>query len=207
MSADTVILSIAAILVFSGLLQRVLDRMHLNDRQALLLVGAMLAGTFLPNLTLGDVVVNIGGGLIPLGVCVYLLIRADEKKERWRACIGSLITGAAVYALSRLLPDEAEAMLFDPMWVYGLVGGVIAWLLGRSRRCAFICGVAGILLADAATAIAARFQGYETQLILGGAGIADAVVISGVIAVLFCELVGETIERMIRKAAAREGRT
>ena len=52
---------IAAILVFCGLLQRVLDRMYLTDRQALLIIGAMLIGTFLPNVVIGSVSVNIGG--------------------------------------------------------------------------------------------------------------------------------------------------
>ena len=39
MSAGTLLLTIAAILVYCGLLQRVLDRMYLMDRQALLVIG------------------------------------------------------------------------------------------------------------------------------------------------------------------------
>ncbi len=204
MSAGTVILGVAAILVFSGLTQRVLDRMHLTDRQALLLIGAMLAGTLLPNIAIGPVQINLGGAVIPLGVCVYLFLRADEPMERWRSLIGSVVTGAAVYAVSALLPAEAEALNFDPLWIYGLCGGAVAWLIGRSRRCAFICGITGILLADVTSAIVVAMQGYQTQLVLGGAGIADATVISGVTAVLFCELIGETIERFARALERRE---
>ena len=205
MSAGTMLLTIAALLVFCGLAQRVLDRMYLTDRQALLLIGAMLLGTFLPDLRLGGISVNAGGALIPLGVCAYLFLRADEAAERIRAVAGSLLTGGAVYALSALLPAEAEALPLDPMWLYGAVGGVIAWLLGRSRRCAFICGVTGVILADLASWIAAATQGYQAKLTLGGAGIADAVVISGVLAVLLCELVGEAVERLVRARARRGG--
>lgn len=205
MSGGTMLLLIAAILVFCGLLQRVLDRMHLTDHQALFLIGAMIAGTFLPDISFGAIRVNIGGAIIPLGVCVYLFIRADESIERWRALLGTLLTGGAVYALSALLPAEAEALLVDPIWLYGICGGVIAWLLGRSRRAAFICGVAGVLLADAASALVAVSQGYAVQFTLGGGGIADACVISGVIGVLMCELIGETIERFVRKSVGREG--
>ena len=135
----TMLLLIAAILVFCGLLQRVLDRMHLTDRQALLIIGAMLIGTWLPNLRWGSFGISIGGAIIPLGVCVYLFIRADTSLERWRTALGTVLTGGAVYALSALLPGEAEAMLFDPMWLYGVCGGVIAWVIGRSRRAAFVC--------------------------------------------------------------------
>lgn len=203
MSAGTMLLTLAAILVFCGLLQRVLDRMYLTDRQALLLIGAMLLGTWLPNIKLGYISVNIGGAVIPVGVCIYLLIKADEQIEKWRALIGSVLTGGAVYGLSLLLPAEAETLPLDPMWLYGVCGGIIAWIIGRSRRSAFICGILGILLADVVSALVSRIQGYQTELILGGAGIADAAVVSGVLAVLMCELVGETIERLVRGHAEK----
>lgn len=205
MSAGSMLLILAAILVFCGLLQRVLDRMYLTDRQVLLLIGAMLIGTFLPNIELGLVSINIGGAVIPLGVCIYLFIKADQPVERWRTLLGSFLTGAAVYALSALLPGEAEVLPFDPMWLYGVCGGVVAWLFGRSRRAAFVCGVTGILLADIANAIVIWAQGYQSKLVLGGAGIADATIISGVIAVLLCELIGETIERLVRMHAGNRG--
>ncbi len=200
MSIGTLLLVIAAVLIFCGLLQRVLDRLHLTDRQALLIIGAMLVGTFLPSVRLGAVSVNIGGAVIPAGVCAYLFLRADEVQERWRMAWGALLTGSAVYALSALLPSEAEALPADPLWLYGLCGGLIAWLLGRSRRAAFVCSVWGVLLADIVAGAAAWLQGYQTQLYLGGAGIADATVISGMIAVGACELLGETIERFARRA-------
>lgn len=205
MTAGMLLLTIAAVLVFCGLLQRVLDRMYLTDRQALLIIGAMIIGTLLPNITLGPVSVNLGGAVIPLGVCAFLLIRADEPVERWRTLLGTVLTGGAVYGLSALLPAEAETLPLDPMWLYGLCGGILAWALGRSRRGAFACGVAGVILADIVSAIVAWAQGYQAQLVLGGAGIADATVISGVLAVLLCELVGETIERLVRGHAVQRG--
>ena len=203
MTGAMLLLTGAAIMVYCGLLQRVLDRMHLRDRTALLLIGAMLLGTFLPNLTLGRVQVNIGGGLIPLGVCGYLFIRADEVHERWRTLLGSLLTAAAVYGLTLLLPAEPEKLPLDPTLLVSMSGGVIAWLLGRSRRGAFICGVTGVLLADTVSAMAAWSRGSVQPLILGGAGLADAAVLGGMLSVLLCEVVGETVERFVRRRAGR----
>ena len=198
MSAGTTLLTIAAILVYCGLMQRILDRMYLTDRQALLIIGTMLIGTLLPNLPFGVVSINLGGAVIPLGICVFLFCKADESRERIRAVIGTLITAIGILLLSTLLPAEPEGLLVDPMWLYGLCGGVLAWLIGRSRRNAFICGIAGVLVADLITGIYALLEGYSVQLVLGGGGIADAAVISGVVSVLLCELLGETIERIIR---------
>ena len=206
MSIGTIVLTVVAVLIFFGALERVLDRMRLTDRAALVLIAAMFVGTLLPNIQLGRVSLGIGGAVIPLGVCVYLLIRANESREVWRSLIGAVLTGAAVFGLSMLLPDEPEEMFMDPNLLYGLAGGAIAWLLGRSRRGAFICGVTGVILADVATAILNWNRGVDQQLVLGGAGIADTVVISGVLAVLLAELVGEIAERVARtRRPAREG--
>lgn len=205
MTVGMLLLMGAGILVYCGLLQRVLDRLHMRDRTALLLIGAMLAGTFLPALEMGRVSVNIGGALIPLGVCAYLLIRADTPLERWRTALGSVVTGAAVYGLTLLLPSEPEQLPVDPTLLVCLTGGVVAWVLGRSRRGAFVCGVTGILLADVATAAVNWSRGITQRLMLGGGGLADAAVIGGMLSVLLCETIGEIAERAVRGRAARGG--
>jgi len=198
MSVGMILLTATAILVFFGAAQRVLDKMYLSDRAALLLIALMFFGTLIPRITIGNISVSIGGAVIPVGICIYLLTRADTAKEKLRAIIGSLITGGIVYALSVLLPAEPEALPVDPMYLYGAAGGLVAYVLGRSRRGAFVCGVLGVLWADIAVSVINRLNGIEQQLILGGAGIFDAVVISGLLGVLLTELIGEIFERFAR---------
>ncbi len=198
MSIGMVLLTVTAVLVFFGVAQRVLDKLRLSDRAALILIALMFFGTLIPNLDFGLVQVSVGGALIPLGVCVYLLIRAETTKERLRALLGSVITAGVVYAMSALMPNEPEAILIDPMYLYGLVGGVVAYALGRSRRGAFICGVLGVMLADIAVAVVNWSQGIQQTLMLGGAGAFDVMVISGILGVLLSELVGELLERVMR---------
>lgn len=199
MSIGMVLLTVAAIFVFFGVAQRVLDRMYLSDRAALVLIALMFFGTLLPNLNFGNVQISIGGGLIPVGICVYLLVRAGTNKERLRALLGSVMTAGIVYAVSTfLLPGEPEQLPFDPMYLNGIIAGLIAYALGRSRRGAFICGVLGVLLADVAVAVANRLNGIEQALIIGGGGAFDAMVISGLLAVVLAELVGEILERVTR---------
>ena len=144
MSVGLTLLVIVTILVLLGVCRGVLDKMGLNDRQALIITGALFVGGLIPDIPLGgEVYVNIGGALIPLAVCVYLIVRAGTAKERVRALIGALVTGLAVYWLGRFMPDEPEAIAFDPNYIYGLAGGLTAYLLGRSRRGAFVAGVLG----------------------------------------------------------------
>lgn len=205
MSIAMVLLTVLAVLIFFGVLERVLDRMYLTDRMALLLIGLMFAGTLLPNIDIGSVSINLGGAVIPLGVCIYLLTKADSTAEIARSLMGMVITGAAVWGLSKLLPDEPEGMWMDPNLLYGIAAGLIAWLLGRSRRGAFFCGVTGVLLADTVTAVINWSTGIRQRLVLGGAGIGDTVVLAGVIGVLAAELLGEAVERVSRAAHRNRG--
>ena len=198
MSVGLIVLAAVSALVLFGVAQRVLDRMQLTDRAALVIAAAIFFGGLIPDIRVGRVAVNLGGAVVPLGVCVWLLVKTDTRKEVVRALIGSVLTGIAVYSLGRLLPAEPENFVIDPHYLYGIAGGIVAYLLGRSRRAAFICGVLGVILADTATALINWGNGVNTTLVLGGAGAMDTIVISGILAVLLAELVGEILERMAR---------
>ncbi len=207
MSVGLTLLVIVTILVLLGVCRGVLDKMGLNDRQALIITGALFVGGLIPDIPLGgEVYVNIGGALIPLAVCVYLIVRAGTAKERVRALIGALVTGLAVYWLGRFMPDEPEAIAFDPNYIYGLVGGLTAYLLGRSRRGAFVAGVLGVMGADIYQAVELRARGVNQALHLGGAGAVDVIVIAGLTGVILAEVVGEIIERVTRVATRDESR-
>lgn len=199
MSVGLVLLAIVAILVLFGVAQRVLDRLRLTDKQALLFVALIFVGGLIPDIPLGDrFSINLGGAVVPLILCVYLLVKAGTWKERIRALIASVVTGAAVYLIGHFMPAEPENVGFDPNYLYGLAAGLIAYLFGRSRRGAFIAGVLGMLMADTFQAILLWTAGSSQRLVWGGAGAMDAVIISGLTAVLLSELIGEIIERATR---------
>ena len=198
MSVGLILLAAVSALVLLGVAQRVLDRMQLSDRAALFIAISLFVGALIPDIRLGRVTVNLGGAVVPLGVCVWLLIKTDTAKEVLRALIGSVLTAGAVFALGRLLPDEPERMFIDPQYLYGLAGGLIAYILGRSRRAAFICGVLGVMLADTVSAVLTWRQGIGQTLALGGAGAMDSIVIAGILAVLLSEFLGELLERLSR---------
>ncbi|NPV71361.1 MAG: DUF1614 domain-containing protein [Firmicutes bacterium] len=204
-----ILLLAAAILVYFGLAQRVLDRMRLNDRTALGFIVALIVGGFL-NITLvrtpAELMLNIGGGLVPLALAIYLLSTADERTERVRGTIAAVVTGAAIYGAGKLLPAEPPAMMIDTLYVSGIVGGVIGYLAGRSRRAAFVAGTVGVILADIAQYIELLTRRIPGRTWIGGAGAFDAVIIAGIIAVLLAELVGESRERLQGGTAKRDER-
>lgn len=189
-----VLLALAA-LIFFGFAHRVLDRMRLTDTQAIVIIALMIAGSYINIPLFGESQINVGGAIVPLGVVVYLMIRAGTARERRRAILATLATGVAVVLVNTMFTGgphgDGRQMLLDPLWLSGITAGVIGYLAGRSRRSAFIAGVGGLVLADIYNLFTTA-----SPTVIGGAGIYDQVVLAGVIAVGLAELVGESRERL-----------
>lgn len=199
MTIGMILLIITAILILLGAGQRILDRLRLNDKLALLFIALIIVLGFMPDIRISPVFAfNLGGAVVPLALCIYLFIKADTAWERWRCILASLITGAAIFAIGRFSPDEPETITLDPILLYGLAAGLIAYLFGRSRRCAFIAGIIGMMLSNTANAVYVWTKGVDQDFVLGGAGAFDGIIVAGLVGVLLAELLGEIIERMKR---------
>lgn len=193
--AGMVVLLIVSVLIYFGLAQRVLDRMRMNDRTALTLVLAILVGSFIDIPVGSRITINLGG-IVAVGVAIYVFVGAGTGKEKVRALIAAAVTALALYLGGRLLGAEPENMLIDPIYFYPLVAGIVGYLAGRSRRGAFFAAVMGVFVLDVIQFIYLVQNGIPGRVYLGGGGAFDSLVMSGILAVLLAEVVGETRERM-----------
>lgn len=198
MPIGMITLLVVGVLIYFGIGHRVLDRMHLSDKMALLVIGAMIAGSFLPDIPLGGgLAINIGGGVVPLLLAVYLLVKASTGVERLRAILAAVVIAAAIYFLGKVMPNEPGTIFIEPSYFYAVLAALVAYLIGRSRRAAFLGATVGILLFDLANFIIFRFfRGLPNTTVLGGGGAFDSVVLAGFLSVVLVEIVGETRERM-----------
>ncbi|SCX87804.1 YphA family membrane protein [Alkaliphilus peptidifermentans] len=199
MSIGMILLIGVTVLIFMGLAERVLDRLRLNDKAAIVIIIAIVLSTiFIPDIDITErISVNVAGFLIPLGLVIYLFVKAETTKERMRAIIAAIVAGAVIYAVQRyVLPAEPEAQLIDPNYVYPVLAGLTAYLIGRSRRAAFIAGIGGVIISDVIQLVLNTINNIPSPTRFGGAGGADTTVIAGIVAVLIAEIVGETREKL-----------
>ncbi len=196
------IMSLIAVtaLIYLGFLHRVLDRMRLTKIQALIILLAMLGAGFLPNIPVyAGLSINIGGAIVPVAVALYLIITADEVNEKRRAIVTSGAVAVLVFLSEKILPMEpsSPAFIMDPLFVPAVIAAVTAYILGRSRRAAFIGGVLGVILTDF-LAWGENLVLYQLHvpIVLGSTGVFGAAVIAGLGAVLLAELLGEILERL-----------
>lgn len=200
-----ILLTAIIVLVYFGLLHRVLDRLRLSREEALILLLLMIGGTFLPAVPLaGGLALNVGGMLVPLGVAVYLIATADQRVEKQRALLTAAVVAVAVWGLNRLLPQDPGYIGFfdiDPLYMPALAGGTVAYIFGRSRRAAFTGAVLGVLALDLAAWAENLIMGLpQAAVTLGGGGVFGAVVLSGTLSLFLAEVVGEIRERLERMA-------
>ncbi|SJZ54429.1 DUF1614 domain-containing protein [Selenihalanaerobacter shriftii] len=206
MPLGVIVLVVMAVLIYFGFAQRILDRMYLTDKQALLFIGLMVVGSFIdiPITTAPAISINIGGALLPVVLAIYVLSKADSTQEWLRTIFSIVVTGGVIYALTKIYQFEEGHTLLDPSYIFAIVAGVTAYITSRSRRNAFISGTLGFLLYDLIHVWNITFGGVPGQADIGGAGALDTIVTSGFIAVLLAEVVGESRERLQGGTAHKE---
>ena len=182
------------LLVMFGVGQRILDDLRLSDKAALIILVAICIGLVIPPVWIGGYFCfSIGGFLIPLGLSIYLLISCG-KRDLIRAIIGTLLVAGIIYGLEWILPADPESVVMDNMYIYGIVAGIVAYALGRSRRNAFVSCLFGITLAQLVHWIIILCTNQKSSLGLGVGGAFSTYIVAIIISVAVSEFIGRCIE-------------
>ncbi|GAB4344992.1 MAG: hypothetical protein Kow006_01640 [Gammaproteobacteria bacterium] len=205
------ILVAAVLLVQVGLLAIALDKLGISAQGAFLLLMSSLAGSLInlplgyvrsdppppglldlyrrrslwfppryrPGRTL--IMVNVGGCLIPLAFCLYLLVKTPIT-------LGDVLVGAGIVTLvcrfvSRPVPGMGIVL---PLFVAPLFAALTAVLVApdNSAPVAYVSGTLGVLIgADLLRLGDVRHMGAPMASI-GGAGTYDGIFVTGIVAAL-----------------------
>lgn len=188
-------LVVISILIYFGVAHRALDRLRMTDRAALFWIAAIIIGSFF-DVPLGSrITINLGG-IIAVGLAIYILVGAGTGFEKIRAIVAAAVTALALFLAGRFLGAEPEEIFIDPIYIYPLVAGIVGYLAGRSRRGAFFAAVMGVLALDIGQYIYLVSTGVRGTVNIGGAGAFDSLVLAGILALLLAEVIGETLERL-----------
>ncbi|WP_027339185.1 DUF1614 domain-containing protein [Halonatronum saccharophilum] len=207
MPMGVVVLVVLQILIYFGFAERVIERMGISNRGILIFFALMIVGSFIDIPISSEPVINInlGGAIVPIALAIYILSKADEKKEVVRTVIATVLAGGAIFALTQFYQFEEGHTLIDTNYLFPIVIGVIAYAVGRSRRGAFVAGVLGFLIYDLIHLFRITLGGIPGEAEIGGAGAFDSIVMSGLIAVLLAEIVGELRENIGGTKKKKEG--
>lgn len=127
------------------------------------------------------IAVNVGGCLVPLFFCAYLL--RQHNLDPISVGLGVVAVSAVSYAFSRPIPGLGIGM---PIFIAPVTAALVSLLLDGELRAplAYISGSLGVLLgADVLRLKDIRAMGVPVAAI-GGAGTFDGIFMTGIVAVL-----------------------
>jgi len=125
-----------------------------------------------------QVMLNVGGALIPILVSLYLLIRTGMVV---RMAIGTVVVAALVHSLAYLVPGVGIAV---PMIAPPLVAAGVALILAfrRAPPVAYVAGSMGTLIGADLLNLGKIERLGVPFVSIGGAGTFDGVFLTGIIA-------------------------
>jgi len=125
--------------------------------------------------------INVGGALIPIGFCLYLLTTRPLPLSD--VLLGTAIVAAISYAASRPIPGMGIGM---PILLAPLAAAFTAVLLNpeSSAPLAYLCGTLGVLIGADLLHLKDIRQLATPMASIGGAGTFDGIFFTGIIAVL-----------------------
>jgi hypothetical protein len=189
-----IILGIFILLTFFGLLRNLFRRWELRESVmlavALLIFGGMLVN---PVNIANAFVFSIGGFLIPFILCIWLLFRA-KGYEIVRTVFASVVIGLVSAALIYYFPLDNNITVIDAGVFIGVIAGGLAYLIGRTRRGAFISAALGVMLANVFMFFLYLIMGYTFAVVLGVGGLFSAEIIAAFSAAITAEVAGEALE-------------
>jgi uncharacterized membrane protein len=128
--------------------------------------------------------INVGGGLIPILLSLYLMVKNRIYKQ---AAWGVLIVAIACYVLASPVPGIGISI---PIFYPPLITAVVALLLSRTHAAplAYICGSLGTLIGADLLNLYLIPQMEAPVMSIGGAGTFDAIFLTGLLAGLLASV-------------------
>ena len=133
----------------------------------------------LPDLQTEQIIaINVGGAIIPLLLCIYLLPKTPVLPTLFATIISTLVC----FKLSRVIPGIGVTI---PALIPPIVSVLLAFLFSPFNKIpvAYISGVLGVLI-GADLLNLPNLPSYPGVMSIGGAGVYDGIFLVGIISVL-----------------------
>jgi hypothetical protein len=153
-------------------------------------VGVPLSALPLVSVGLWRVGVNVGGAVIPLILCIYLVVK--HRLPWGRVLVGLVLVASVAFVVT--VPDVSRGIVSRfPWWLLPVVVasvGSVVLMHGRWRSAApfaYVTGVCGVLLGADVLHLPALLGTVITEsrtAVIGGASVFDMVFTTGLLAVL-----------------------
>ncbi len=132
-----------------------------------------------PNLMIQGLAINLGGGVIPLLLCIFFLSKIPLEP----VLAATVFMVIICYYLARIVPGRGITL---PFFVPPVFSAIFALILapGFAASCAFVSGVLGVLIGADILNIRKAQKLSPGFISIGGAGVFDGIFLVGIVSAL-----------------------
>ena len=130
------------------------------------------------------VAINVGGGLIPILLSLYLLVKNAIYRK---SALGVLVVAIACYFMAAPIAGVGVAI---PILYPPIIAAIVAVILSPAQRAplAYVCGTLGTLIGADILNLPLIREMQAPVMSIGGAGTFDAVFVTGLLAGLLASI-------------------
>lgn len=196
-----ILLAIVAVMIFFGLTGRFFRKIGVANWLAFIFLLALVVGAVVPSIKIAGVLeINVGGFIIPFILSIIMMFMIGWNLGLVRAILSSLAVASVAVGTRMLIMPSSMGMQILAAVIIGILGGLVAFVIGKSRLVTLESAIGGVVLGDIIISVLYSVVTGTTagSLRLGVFGTFDAFVISGVVAIMLVEIVD-----MVRTKSSR----
>lgn len=204
MTIGLILLAITAIMIFFGFTERLFKSIKIVNWAGFLLLLALCIGAIVPNIRIGgNLIINISGFVLPIIFMVALSVVLYKNKEFFKAFTAQLVVIAITVLGLFFLPIGGTGLNILCSTVIGVLGGIAAYLIGRTRESVLYATFGGVALGELVMRIADFYFITGSKVVLGSGIVFDAIIIAAFSGIVISEIVARVRNRSINAFTAK----
>lgn len=184
-----IIFGIIAVLIFFGALEKYFDVLGITSWLSFIIILAFVLCAILPDLSVGAVVINVSGLIVPLVTIVIFMVAYKQMFSRLHVYTAMAFAGIIIAGLKVVMLVYAVDMVTIFSIAIAVIASLISVLLASERIGAVIACMGGIIIGDVISGSIMYFTGANSLLAFGTYGIFDAISMSILFSLVLFEII------------------
>ncbi len=189
MTMGLILLAITALALFFPFGRGAFKGLGLPAWGAFMVLLAFVIGVIVPDIRLGRFgYMSVGGFILPIVASILLAIRLGARRGLGMGLLAMVAVVAITTGLLLIMPTKNMGLRFLTSVVIGLVTGVVAFLIARSRAASTFAVLSGIPVGNLIFSLLDYNFISGVEIVLGWSVVFNAFVLSFMVALTIAEL-------------------
>lgn len=187
MTMGLILLAITAIALFTSFGRRAFAGLGIPQWAAFMVVLAFAIGIVVPSIRIGKVYIGVAGFILPIVSAILIMVLLVQRGGVARGLVAMLAVVAVTTVLLLVMPMRTGGLRVLTAITIGVVGGAIAFIIGRTRAASAFAVLSGVAVGNLVYALIDYFAMNAAAITLGPSTVYNAVIVATMFALTVSE--------------------